>query len=29
MFYTNDVSDVFPESIFKLYDEKIKIEVLQ
>ena len=29
MFYTNDVSDVFLESIFKLYDEKINIEVLQ
>ena len=29
MFYTNDVSDVFLESIFNLYDEKINIEVLQ
>ena len=29
MFYTTDVSGMFPESIFKLYDEKIKVEALQ
>ena len=29
MFYSSDVSDVFFQSIFKLYDEKIKLKVLQ
>ena len=29
MFYSSDVSDVFLQSIFKLNDEKIKLQVLQ
>ena len=29
MFYSGDVSDVFIQSIFKLNDEKIKLQVLQ
>ena len=29
MFYISDVSDVFPKSIFKLYDEKVKLVVLE
>ena len=29
MFYSSNVSDVFPQSIFKLKDEKIKLQVLQ
>ena len=29
MFYSSNVSDVFLQSIFKLNDEKIKLQVLQ
>ena len=29
MFYPTDVSDVLLQSIFKLNDEKIKLQVLQ
>ena len=29
MFYSGDVSDVFIQSIFKLNDEKIKLQILQ
>ena len=29
MFYSSDVSDLFLQSIFKLNDEKIKLQVLQ
>ena len=29
MFYSSNISDVFLQSIFKLNDEKIKIQVLQ
>ena len=29
MFYSSDVSDMFLQSIFKLNDEKIKLQVLQ
>ena len=29
MFYSSDVLDVFLQSIFKLNDEKIKLQVLQ
>ena len=29
MLYFSDVSDVFLQSIFKLNDEKIKLQVLQ
>ena len=29
MFYSSDVSDMFLQSILKLNDEKIKLQVLQ
>ena len=29
MFYSSDVSDMFLQSIFKLNDEKIQLQVLQ
>ena len=29
MFYSSDLLDVFLQSIFKLNDEKIKLQVLQ